>query len=79
VIPEAVFTVIRSSEPYSPGWLGFAVDMPFLVVPLAAVGLALRSSRRAVAMTTAVIALLFALFPAGVLLGHAFWGNDWEG
>ena len=79
VIVAAASTAVHLSEPYSPGWLGFAFEMPFLVVPLAAVGLALRSPRRGVAMTTAVIALLLALYPAGVLLGHAFWGGDWQG
>jgi hypothetical protein len=69
----------RLPEPYSPGRLGFAFEMPFLIVSLVAVGLALRSSRRRIAMTTAVIALFFALYPAGMLAGHAFWGGDWEG
>jgi len=79
VIVAAVSTAVRMSEPYSPGWLGFAFEMPVLVLPLVVVGLALRSSRRGIVMTTAVLALLFALYPAGVLLGHAFWGGDWEG
>lgn len=79
VIVAAVSTAVHLPEPYSPGWLGFAFEMPFLVVPLVVVGLALRSSRRGIAMTTAVIALVLALYPGGVLLGHAFWGGDWEG
>jgi len=79
VIVAAVSAAVHLSEPYSPGWLGFAFEMPVLVVPLVVVGLALRSSRRGIAMTTAVIALLLALYPAGVLLGHAFWGGDWQG
>jgi len=79
VIVAAASTAVHLPEPYSPGWLGFAFEMPFLVVPLVVVGVALRSSRRGIAMTTAVIALLLALYPAGVLLGHAFWGGDWQG
>jgi hypothetical protein len=79
VVVAAISTAVHVSEPYSPGWLGFAFEMPVLVVPLVVVGLALRSSRRGVAMTTAVFALLLALYPAGVLLGHAFWGGDWQG
>jgi hypothetical protein len=79
VIVAAVSTAVHMSEPYSPGWLGFAFEMPALVVPLAVVGLALRSSRQGIAIMTALIALPLALYPAGVLLGHAFWGGDWQG
>ncbi len=47
--------------------------------PLLVVGFALRSSRRGVARTAAVLALLLAVLSAAILLGHAFWGNDWAG
>jgi hypothetical protein len=79
VIVAAASTAAHLPEPYSPGWLGFAFEMPVLVVPLIVVGVALRSCRRGIAMTTAVIALLLALYSAAVLLGHAFWGGDWQG
>lgn len=48
-----------------------------IVVPLVAVGLALRSSRRGVARTTAVLALIVAALISVTLLGYLFWGHDW--
>ena len=53
--------------------------MIITVVPLVAVGLALRSSRRGVAITTAVIALILAAAVSVTLLGYLFWGGDWSG
>jgi len=44
VVVAVASTVVHLPEPYSPGWLGFAFEMPFLVVPLVVVGVALRSS-----------------------------------
>ncbi len=48
------------------------------VVPLVAVGLALRSSRRGVAKATAVLALIVAALISVTLLGYLFWGHDWS-
>ena len=60
------------------GW-GEDLTMTFItVVPLVAVGLALRSSRRGVARTTAVLALIFAALVSVTLLGYLFWGHDWS-
>jgi FtsH-binding integral membrane protein len=61
------------------GW-GEDLTVTFItVVPLVAVGLALRSSRRGVARTTAVMALIFAALVSVTLLGYVFWGHDWSG
>ncbi len=61
------------------GW-GEDLAMTFItVVPLVAVGLALRSSRRGVARTTAVMALIVAALISLTLLGYLFWGHDWSG
>ncbi len=61
------------------GW-GENLTWTFItVVPLVAVGLALRSSRRGVARTTAVMALIFAALVSVTLLGYLFWGHDWSG
>ena len=54
-------------------------EMLITVVPLLAFGFALRSSRRGVARTTAVIALISAALVSVTLLGYLFWGNDWWG
>ena len=71
---------IITSPPAAPaGWGGDATEMIVTVVPLVAVGLALRSSRRGVAKTTAVVALIFAALVAVTLLGYLFWGHDWSG
>jgi hypothetical protein len=61
------------------GW-GEDLTVTFItVVPLVAAGLALRSSRRGVARTTAVMALIFAALVSVTLLGYLFWGHDWSG
>ena len=61
------------------GW-GEDLTMTFItVVPLVAAGLALRSSRRGVARTTAVMALIVAALVGVTLLGYLFWGHDWSG
>ena len=78
VIVGVVATV--TSPPGAPaGWGGDVTEMIITVVPLAAVGLALRSSRRGVAITTAVIALILAAAVSVTLLGYLFWGHDWSG
>jgi hypothetical protein len=78
VIVGVVATV--TSPPGAPaGWGGDVTEMLITVVPLLAVGFALRSSRRGVARTTAVMALIFAALVSVTLLGYLFWGNDWWG
>ena len=78
VIVGVVATV--TSPPGSPaGWGGDVTEMIITVVPLAAVGLALRSSRRGMAITTAVIALILAAAVSVTLLGYLLWGHDWSG
>jgi hypothetical protein len=61
------------------GWGEDLTEMLITVVPLAAIGLALRSPRRGVARTTAVMALIFAALVSVTLLGYLFWGHDWSG
>ena len=61
------------------GWGEDLTEMFITVVPLVAVGLALRSSRQGVAKTTAVMALIFAAGVSVTLLGYLFWGHDWSG
>jgi hypothetical protein len=61
------------------GWGEDLTGTFITVVPLVAVGLALRSSRRGVARTTAVMALIFAALVSVTLLGYLFWGHDWSG
>lgn len=78
VIVGVVATV--TSPPGSPaGWGGDVTEMIITVVPLAAVGFALRSSRRGIAMITAVMALILAAAVSVTLLGYLFWGGDWSG
>ncbi len=75
-----VGVVAVATEPpgSSTGW-GEDLTVTFItVVPLVAVGLALRSSRRGVARTTAVLALIFAALVSVTLLGYLFWGHDWS-
>ncbi len=60
------------------GWGENLTSTFITVVPLVAVGLALRSSRRGVARTTAVMALIFAALVGLTLLGYLFWGHDWS-
>ena len=79
---EVISGVVASvtSPPVSPaGWGGDVTEMIITVVPLAAVGLALRSWRRGVAITTAVIALILAAAVIVTLLGYLIWGGDWSG
>lgn len=78
VIVGVVATV--TSPPGSPaGWGGDVTEMIITVVPLAAVGFALRSSHRGIAMITAVMALILAAAVSVTLLGYLFWGGDWSG
>ena len=63
----------------STGWGEDLTETLITVVPLVAVGLALRSSRRGVAKTTTVMALIFAALVSVTLLGYLFWGHDWSG
>ena len=72
----AVFT---SPPGASARWGEDLTEMFITVVPLVAVALALRSSRRDVAKTTAVMALTFAALVSLTLLGYLFWGHDWSG
>jgi hypothetical protein len=76
-----VGVVAVATEPpgSSRGWGEDLTEMFITVVPLVAVGLALRSSRRGVAKTTAVLALIFAALVSVTLLGYLFWGHDWSG
>ncbi len=60
------------------GWFEDLANAFVIVVPLVAVGLALRSSRRGVAKTTAVLALILAAVGSVILLGYLFWGGDWS-
>jgi hypothetical protein len=60
------------------GWGEILTSTFIIVVPLVAVGLALRSSRRGVAKTTAVLALILAAWVSVTLLGYLFWGGDWN-
>ena len=72
--------VAAATEP--PGsYRGWGEDLTgtfITVVPLVAVGLALRSSRRGVARTTAVMALILAALVSVMMLGYLFWGHDWS-
>lgn len=77
VIVGVVAVVTEPPGSYT-GW-GEDLGMTFItVVPLVAVGLALRSSRRGVARTTAVMALIVAALISLTLLGYLFWGHDWS-
>ena len=77
VIVGAV-AVVTEPPGSSTGW-GEDLTLTFItVVPLVAVGLALRSSRRGVARTTAVMALIVAALVSVTLLGYLFWGHDWS-
>ena len=60
-------------------WVTLIAIVLLFAVPLLVVGFALRSSRRGVARTAAILALLLAVISAVTLLGHAFWGHDWAG
>lgn len=82
VISVAVGAGAYPSAEAAPGqydWVTLISMVILFVVPLLVVGFALRSSRRGVARTAAVLALLLAVFSAATLLGHAFWGHDWAG
>ncbi len=70
--------VVTSPPGASTGWGEDLAETFITVVPLVAVGLALRSSRRGVAETTAVMALTFAALVSVTLLGYLFWGHDWS-
>ncbi|HEX9042774.1 MAG TPA: hypothetical protein VF838_17460 [Trebonia sp.] len=60
------------------GW-GEDLSMTLItVVPLVAVGLALRSPRRGAVRATAVTALMVAALIGLTLLGYLFWGGDWD-
>ena len=74
-----VVAVVTSPPGASTGWGEDLTEMFITVVPLVAVGLALRSSRRGVAKTTAVMALIFAALVSVTLLGYLLWGHDWSG
>ena len=76
-----VGAVAVATEPpgASTGWGEDLTEMLITVVPLVAAGLTLRSSRRGVARTTAVMALIFAALVSVTLLGYLFWGHDWSG
>ncbi len=74
-----VVAVVTSPPAAPAGWGGDVTEMLLTVVPLVVVGLALRSSRRGVAITTAVVALAFAALVSVTLLGYLFWGHDWSG
>jgi hypothetical protein len=74
-----VVAVVTSPPGSSTGWGEDLTETFITVVPLVAVGLALRSSRRGVARTTAVMALIFAALVSVTLLGYLFWGHDWSG
>lgn len=69
-----VIAVLTSSPEAPAGWGGDVTEMFLTVVPLLAVGFALRSSRLGVARTTAVMALVFATLASLTLLGYLFWG-----
>ncbi len=79
---EVIVGVVAAVAPEPPGsYTGWGEDLAgtfTIVVPLVAVGLALRSSRRGVARTTAVMALIFAALVSVILLGYLFWGHDWS-
>ncbi len=79
---EVIVGVVGAVAPEPPGsYTGWGEDLTgtfITVVPLVAVGLALRSSRRGVARTTAVMALILAALFSVVMLGYLFWGHDWS-
>jgi cbb3-type cytochrome oxidase subunit 3 len=82
VVLTAVGAAAYPSAEAAPGgydWVTFVFTVIFLAGPLLVIGFALRSSRRGVARTAAVLALIVAAFSAATLLGHAIWGNDWTG
>lgn len=60
------------------GWGGAVTDLVFVAVTLLAIGWALRSTRRGVAVAAAAVALILAIANATVLLGYFFWGGDWK-
>jgi hypothetical protein len=74
-----VVAVVTSPPGAPTGWGEDLTEMFITVVPLVAVGLALRSPRRGVARTTAVMALTFAALVSVTLIGYLFWGHDWSG
>lgn len=74
-----VVAVVTSPPGAPTGWGEDLTETVITVVPLVAVGLALRSSRRGVAKTTAVTALVIAALVSLTLLGYLFWGHDWSG
>ena len=74
-----VVAVVTSPPGASAGWGEDLTETFITVVPLVAVGLALRSWRRGVAKTTAVMALVFGALVGATLLGYLFWGHDWSG
>jgi hypothetical protein len=77
VILGVVAVVTEPPGSYT-GWGEDLTETLITVVPLVAVGLALRSPRRGVARTTAVMALIFAALVSVTLLGYLFWGHDWS-
>ena len=77
VILGAVAVATEPPGSYT-GWGEDLTGTFITVVPLVAVGLALRSSRRGVARTTAVMALIFAALVSVMMLGYLFWGHDWS-
>ncbi len=82
VVLTAVGAAAYPSAEAAPGqfdWVTFIFTVILLGGSLLVVGFALRSSRRGVARTAAVLALIVAAFSLATLLGHAFWGNDWAG
>jgi hypothetical protein len=77
VILGAVAVATEPPGSYT-GWGEDLTGTFITVVSLVAVGLALRSSRRGVARTTAVMALIFAALVSVMMLGYLFWGHDWS-
>ncbi len=82
VITAAIGSGAYPTAEAAPGgydWVNLIATVIAFAVPLVVVAFALRSSRRGVAITAAVLALLLVVFSAATLLGHAFWGHDWTG
>jgi hypothetical protein len=77
VILGAVAVATEPPGSYT-GW-GETLTGTFITVALlVAVGLGLRSPRRGVARTTAVMALILAALVSVMMLGYLFWGHDWS-